>query len=203
MNSKRKTIELILFFVTIILFALSCSNSKQNAIVLLQANENEVQFRVDSVEQWPELGIPIMLTLSNYSSKKVILFFDTLSTSPRDYSMKVKNLYMVVPSDTFNVKINTRQRYLVFKEHCVTSFFCYGLRGHDNGELYSFEQIDSVVSQGKMIYEFDGKIPQKVSQEDLLSIADTFLVPYKLEAPMFKAARGKLSSRYVWIERHL
>lgn len=169
-------INLKSIYLPLIVIAIVCC--KPGPATLLKAKNGEVKLEVDSIRR-PEVGdFPIQLRLTNYSNKKVLLIFDFLPSGPGKYA--TNNLFLTTPIDTLILGVRA-PKYLVFKERTITSFRCYGYFHQGKGSFDSFGAIDTAFKNGKLIYSFEGKIPHNISQEELLSKADTLIVPYQLE----------------------
>jgi hypothetical protein len=70
------------------------------------------------------------------------------------------------------------------------------------GSFDLFKDIDTAFKNGKLKYSFDGKVPHNISQEELLSEADTLIVPYQLEVHTNNAVVvwEMSNSVYLWKE---
>jgi hypothetical protein len=79
----------------LVLFALSLNAiacHKPKSTVLLYAPEGHIKLEADSIIRWPELAyFPIRVRLFNYTNKKVVLVFDTISNK---YEHQVNNLFL-------------------------------------------------------------------------------------------------------------
>lgn len=183
-------------YLLFIVIAIVCC--KPRPVTFLKAKDDEVKLEVDSICR-PEAGdFPIQLRLTNYSNKKVLLIFDFLPSGPGKYA--TNNLYLTTPIDTFILGVRTL-KYLVFKERTITTFLCEGYYHQGKGSFDSFRDIDPAFKNGKLIYSFEGKIPHDISQEELLSKADTVLVPYQLEVHTNNAVIvSRISSSAFWIK---
>lgn len=176
MSTDKIVINLKSIYLLLIVMAIVCC--KPGPATLLKAKDGEVKLEVDSIRR-PEMGhFPIKLRLTNYSNKKVLLIFDFLPSGPNEYA--TNNLYLTTPIDTFILGVRA-PKYLVFKERTITSFLCEGYFHQGKGSFDSFRAIDTAFKSGKLKYSFDGEIPHNISQEELLSKADTLIVPYQLE----------------------
>ena len=196
MNTNKMEISLKSIYLLFIVVAIVCC--KPGPATFLKAKDGEVKLEVDSIRR-PEMGIfPIKLRLTNYSNKKVLLIFDFLPNGPDKYA--TNNLYLITPIDTFILGVRA-PKYLVFKERTITSFICEGYFHQGKGSFDLFKDIDTAFKNGKLKYSFDGKIPHNISQEELLSKADTVLVPYQLEVHTNNAVVvSRLSNSAYWMK---
>ena len=150
----------------------------------MPAEEGEVKIEIDSVGV-PELAaFPLRLKLTNSTSKKVVLVFDTISN---EYEDQVKNLYITADQDTFFLGIKTQEKYLIFNPCTSTSFLGFGYFIYGKGHFDSFEEIDTVFKKGRLEYSFDSKLLHNNVLKEMLAETDTILVPSKLEASTGKA----------------
>lgn len=164
----------------------SCTEKKAQAhLVLLAPQNGEVQLEVDSICNRPEiLSFPIVMTLTNYSHKKVALIFESGVDSSNFLQNQIKNLYLVnANKDTFALGTFGDDRYIVFDERSATPFICMAyLFKERKGSFRSFEDFDTTLPKGKIVYHFEGNIPGGIVQERLVAKADTFLIPHMLLA---------------------
>ncbi|KAA5539110.1 hypothetical protein [Adhaeribacter rhizoryzae] len=192
MVGKKYVIELIpfqrcckiLWLLVLPLLVVACHNTK--SLVLLDAQEGDVKLEVDSILSWPEMAhFPIRVRLINYTDKKVALVFDSISNK---YENQVKNLFITSGKDTFTLGVRISGMPLVLNERTVTSFNCEGYFIYGKGHFDSFDEIESVFKNGKLVYKFDDKILQQDHIRGMLIQADTILIPTILEASTNKAS---------------
>lgn len=167
-----------LLLVTLFLLGIVACKEPESSI-LLDVKEGDVILEVDSVGM-PELAeFPIRFKLSNYTDKKVVLFFESASN---EYKHQVNNFYVTAGQDTFNIGLKIPKGNLVFNENSVTSFLGYGYFIHGKGHFDSFKEIEAVFEKGKLEYKLDKKLVHSFDLEEILPKSDTLLIPSKLEA---------------------
>ena len=92
-------------------------------------------------------------------------------------------MYLTTPKkDTFN--LGNGDKYIILDEHSVRRIIVNGLYSFlDTTKKGYFNaiQMRAAFSAGKMEYYFDDKIIPKADEELLKTVADTFLIPSKLE----------------------
>lgn len=167
-----RILSLLLFGLTVI----ACN--KPTSGILLLAQKGDVTIEIDSVGV-PELAaFPIRLKLTNYTNKKVVLVFDTISN---EYKDQVKNLYITADQDTFFLGLRIPRNYIIFEPGTSTSFLGFGYFIYGKGHFESFGEIDSVFEKGRLEYRYDDKSLDNVNFKEMLTEADTLLLPSKLE----------------------
>ncbi|AKD05410.1 hypothetical protein PKOR_23210 [Pontibacter korlensis] len=190
----------ILSLVILVLTALACK--KPTPGQLLYAKEGDVKIEIDSVGV-PELAaFPIRFKLTNYTNKKVVLVFDTISN---EYKDQVRNLYITADQDTFFLGIRNSEEYVIFNPRTSTSFLGYGYFIYGKGHFDSFGEIDSVFKKGKLKYTFGKMKVQNNALKEVIRGADTLLIPPTLEAKTDKAkiVDRFLSGSFWWQEKKL
>lgn len=170
-----KEIKQLLLITLLILGMAACQ--KPESRVLLDAKEGDIMLEVDSIGLPELVEFPIRLKLTNYTDKKVILVFDSISNK---YKHQVKNLYVTADQDTFFIGLKTPENYLVFNENTVTSFLGYGYFIYGEGHFDSFKEIETAFEKGKLEYKFDERLRHNIDLKDLPK-ADTLLFPSQLE----------------------
>jgi hypothetical protein len=171
------------YLIILLLSVVACHKPKPP--VLLDAPIGHVKLEVDSVLRWPELApFPVRVRLINYTDKKVVLLFDTISN---EYKDQVKNFFITNGKDTFNLGVRVSGFPLIFNERTVTSFNCdaYFLAG--KGHFDSFEEIESGFQSGNLVYKAGKKLLNTAHLKELHIDADTFLLPSILEVSTGKA----------------
>lgn len=179
-------IKLLLSFCCIcflIVTVVSCSSTKQKHIVFIKAKEGEIKITVDSVRE-PEMAcFGIALTFTNNTDKKVLLTFDFDSIDNNYCSYQLNNFYLTTPKkDTFSLGI--KDKYIILQEHSTKQVVVSGFlnfSGTTKKGYFNIIQMRTAFSTGKIEYYFDDKIIPKADEELLKTVADTFLIPSKLE----------------------
>ena len=190
-----------LLIITLILVGIVACQKSQSS-VFLDAKEGDVILEVDSVGVPELVEFPIRLRLSNYTDKKAVLFFDSISN---EYKYQVKNFYVTAGQDTFFIGLKIPENYLVFNENSVTSFLGYGYFVYGKGHFDSFKEIETVFDNGKLEYKLDKKILHNIDLNEALTKADTLLIPTKLEANTNQAliVHRFLPGSFWWSEQSL
>lgn len=176
---NRSCFICFLFFI----LATSCLYKGGKKIVFINAKNNEIKIAADSV-QYPEMScFGVALTLTNNSSRKVLLTFDSINANGCSYQLG--NFYLVTSrKDTFNLGI--KEKYIILKEHSVkqivlSGFISFQSETKIKGFFNSSVEIDTAFLLGNINYYFYNKIITNIDQDKLRIVADTFLIPSKLE----------------------
>ncbi|WP_161890717.1 hypothetical protein [Pontibacter russatus] len=171
MNLRNLSLFLLVLTIT------SCN--KPTLGIMLPAEEGEVMIELDSVGL-PELAaFPMRLKLTNNTNKKVVLVFDTISN---EYKDQVRNMFVTANPDTFLLGVRTKKEFLIFNPHTSTSFLGFGYFIYGRGHFESFEEINAVLTKGRLEYRFNRKNFANNALKEILAVSDTVVVPSKLEA---------------------
>ena len=163
-------------FLCIALFIASCSEkAEKKHLVFLKAQPGQIVLEADSVRFPPEMAVfPIQIKLINYSDKKAVLSFKSISN---EFKYQKQNLYIISGKDTLLLGIHA-DKFIILDPHTLVTFPIDGYYNFtDNKRKYLFNDFQNF-PKGNLIYQPDEYVLKGIKLDNL---TDTILVAGQMQ----------------------